>query len=193
MEDLSLHILDIVENSVDAGATKIDIIIKESHAEDLLTLSIRDNGKGMDAETLERVIDPFFTTKTTRRFGLGIPLLKQSAEECRGSFGIESSPGVGTFITATMQLSHIDRKPLGDTGTTVMVLIAGHPDIDFSLTYLKNSFRYEFDSKALKDMLSEVPINLPHVLSLIRDEINGAIQGGDENVAGKAVSEAGKT
>lgn len=192
MEDLSLHLLDIVENSVDAGATKIDIIIKESHVEDLLTLSIRDNGRGMDAEMLERVSDPFFTTKTTRRFGLGIPLLKQSVEECRGSFVIESSPGIGTSITATMQLSHIDRKPLGDIGTTVKVLIAGHPDIDFRLTYHRDGSCYEFDSRAVKEILCEVPIDLPDVLNLIKEDINQAIQEATKMGQEKLSPEAGE-
>jgi len=177
MEDLSLHLLDIAENCLDAGATKIDIIIKESSASDLLTFSISDNGRGMDAETLEKVSDPFFTTKKVRRFGLGIPLLKQAAEECNGAFSLESSPGIGTTITAAFQRSHIDRKPMGNIGATMVVLISGHPDIDFKLTYMRDDFSYQFDSSAVKEALGGVPINLPDVLILIRSDINKAIHG----------------
>ncbi|MGO9016245.1 MAG: ATP-binding protein [Dissulfurispiraceae bacterium] len=177
MEDLSLHMLDIAENSIDAGATNIDIIIKESSAEDLLTFSIRDNGRGMDAETLEKVTDPFFTTKKVRRFGLGIPLLKQAAEECNGAFALESSPGAGTLITVVFQRSHIDRKPMGNIGSTMVVLISGHPEIDFTLTYVRDDFSYQFDSSAVKKTLDGVPINLPDVLKLIQGDINEAVQG----------------
>ncbi|MBF0506116.1 MAG: ATP-binding protein [Nitrospirae bacterium] len=177
MEDLSLHMLDIAENSVDAGADKIDIAITDSSGEDLFVLSISDNGRGMDAETVEKIADPFFTTKSVRSFGLGIPLLKQAAEECNGSFSIASSPGKGTCTKATFQRSHIDRKPLGNLGVSMMVLISGHPEIDFSLTYVRDAFCYRFDSAALKDTLDGVPINLPEVLKLIRDDINEGIQG----------------
>jgi anti-sigma regulatory factor (Ser/Thr protein kinase) len=178
MEDLSLHLLDIAENSIDAGATKVDITIKESSAEDLLTLSILDNGRGMDAETLGKVSDPFFTTKKVRRFGLGIPLLKQAAEECNGSFSIESSPGKGTLTSVVFQRSHIDRKPMGNIGSTMVVLISGHPDTDFTLTYVRDEFSYQFDSSAVKETLDGVPINLPDVLILIRNDINEAVHGG---------------
>ncbi len=177
MEDLSLHILDIAENSIDAGATEIDIIIKESSAEDLLTFSLLDNGRGMDAETLEKVSDPFFTTKKVRRFGLGIPLLKQAAEECNGVFSLESSPGRGTLIAVVFQRSHIDRKPMGNIGATMVVLVSGHPDIDFTLTYVRDDFSYQFDSSAVKKALDGVPINLPDVLKLIKGDINEAVHG----------------
>ncbi|MGD0281239.1 MAG: ATP-binding protein [Dissulfurispiraceae bacterium] len=179
MEDLSLHMLDIAENSIDAGATKIDIIIKESSAEDRLTFSICDNGRGMDSETLEKASDPFFTTKKVRkrRFGLGIPLLKQAAEECNGAFSLESSPGKGTLIKVVFQRSHIDRKPLGNIGATMAVLISGHPEIDFTLTYVMDDFSYQFDSRATKEALDGVPINLPDVLKLIQGDINEAVHG----------------
>lgn len=177
MEDLSLHLLDIAENSIDAGATRVDIIIKESSAADILTFGISDNGRGMDAAMLEKVCDPFFTTKKVRKFGLGIPLLKQAAEECDGSFSIDSSPGKGTTTTALFRRSHIDRKPLGNIGSSMAVLIAGHPDMDFTLTYERDSFSYRFDSSALKENLDGVPINLPDVLKLVQEDINEAIHG----------------
>lgn len=176
MEDLSLHILDIAENSIDAGASRIEIqiIIKES--EDRLILKVKDNGKGMDKETIKMVEDPFFTTKKVRRFGLGIPLLAQSARECNGNLSIESEYGKGTTITAEFQYSHIDRKPLGDIGSTISVLIGGHPEKDFIFSYEKNGFSYRFDTEEIKKELNEVPINLPSVLKLIKEDINNALK-----------------
>jgi len=181
MEDLSLHMLDIAENSIDAGASRIDITLKESSAEDTIIFYIRDNGKGMDAETLAKASDPFFSTKKvrTRRFGLGIPLLKQAAEECNGAFSIESSPGKGTLISVRFQRSHIDRKPLGNMGASMAVLISGHPDIDFTFTYERDDFSYRFDTSVVKETLDGVPINLPDVLKLIQGDINEAVHGDD--------------
>lgn len=179
MEDFSLHILDIAENSIDAGASNIQIKISIREPDDRLILSIEDNGKGMDEETLKKVRDPFFTTKTAircgRKFGLGIPLLAQAARECSGTFTIASELGKGTVINAQFSLSHIDIKPLGDIGATMVVLISGHPEIDFSLIYEKNGFSYTFDTRQLKAELNGVPINLPDVLKLIKDDINEAI------------------
>lgn len=179
MEDLSLHILDIAENSIDAGATKVEIEIIVRAADDRLILRIRDNGKGMDEDMIRMAKDPFFTTKTVRlkKFGLGIPLLAQAAEECNGRFSIESEFGKGTVITVEFQHSHIDMKPMGDIGSTMTVLIGGHPEIDFSLLYEKNGFSYKLDTEDLKKSLSDVPINLPDVLKLIKDDINSALKG----------------
>ncbi len=178
MEDISLHILDIAENSIEAGATMIKIEINISKNDDRLILSISDNGRGMDEETINMVKDPFFSTKTvrTKRFGLGIPLLAQSAEQCNGKFSIKSELGRGTIITAEFQLSHIDMKPLGDIGSTMMILIGGHPDRDFSLSYSENGFSYKIETTEIKRELGEVPINQPDVLKLIKEDINIAIK-----------------
>lgn len=179
MEDLSLHMLDIAENSIDADATKVEIKIVINEADDRLTLTISDNGKGMDAETIKMVKDPFFSTKTVRKkkFGLGIPLLAQAAEECDGTFLIESHPDRGTVITAAFQNSHIDRKPLGDIGATMAVLIGGHPDIDFLLFCARDGFSYKLDTSELKKELQGAPVNLPDVLKLIKEDINSALKG----------------
>lgn len=178
MEDLSLHILDIAENSMDAGASLIEIGVVEDTAADLFTLRVKDNGRGMDEEMIEKAMDPFFTTKTvrTKKFGLGIPLLAQAAGECEGRFLIDSGPGKGTVITAEFRNSHIDRKPLGDLGATMMVLISGHPEMDFRLTYQKDGAFYAFDTAEFKKELEGVPINLPDVLRLIKDDINEAVR-----------------
>jgi anti-sigma regulatory factor (Ser/Thr protein kinase) len=175
MEDLSLHILDIAENSIDAGASRIEIELRIKKSEDKLILSIKDNGKGMDDERIKLLKDPFFTTKKVRRFGLGIPLLAQSAEECNGRFIVESKPGEGTVITAEFQYSHIDRKPIGDIGSTISVLISGHPEKDFIFLYKRNGFTYCFDTEEFKKELNDVPINLPAILKLIKEDINSAI------------------
>lgn len=179
MEDLSLHILDIAENAIDACAKKVTIKITVSEADNKIILRISDDGRGMDDEVIRMVNDPFFSTKTVRqkKFGLGIPLLAQAAEECNGRFSIDSEKGRGTVITAEFQKSHIDMKPLGDIGATMMVLIGGHPEINFSLIYEKNGFSYALNTEKMKKELSGVPINLPNVLKLIKDDINSALKG----------------
>lgn len=175
MEDLSLHILDVAENSIDAGADTIQIKIMDKEAEDKFILQIKDNGKGMSREMINNVLDPFFTTKTVRRFGLGIPLLAQAADECNGRFLIESEEGKGTLVTAEFQRSHIDRKPLGDMGATMMVLVGGHPEIDFEVLYEKEGFSYRMDTKELRAELDGLPLNLPRILQFIKDDMNEAL------------------
>jgi anti-sigma regulatory factor (Ser/Thr protein kinase) len=172
MEDLSLHILDIAENSIDAGATRVVIMLEEDTEKDLLSLEVRDNGRGMDERTLTMVSDPFFTTKTVRRVGLGLPFLKQASEECEGHFSIASEKGKGTTISVSFRRSHIDRKPLGDMGATLMVLIAGNPSIDFVFHYKKDAYHYHLDTKPIREELSGIPINSPELLRIIKEDIN---------------------
>lgn len=138
MEDLSLHILDILENSVAAEASEITILIAEDSAGDQLVLEIRDNGKGMDEGTRKKALDPFFTTRTTRRVGLGLPLLAQAARESGGSLDLDSAPGQGTSVRATFQLSHPDRKPLGDLGATLGAILAGRPELQLQFEHRKD-------------------------------------------------------
>jgi len=137
MQDISLHILDIVENSLSANADKIFIRIVQNLRRDLLTLEIRDNGKGMDSKTTEKALDPFFTSKTRKKVGLGLPLLAQAAREAEGKLTIESRPGSGTYIRATFCFSHPDRKPLGDVVGTVRLLRMTHPEIDLQYDFIK--------------------------------------------------------
>lgn len=150
MEDLSLHILDIVENSIRAGAKKIEIKIIEDKKRDLLDIEIVDDGEGMDRKTLRNVLDPFFTTKNTRRVGLGFPLLAQSAEESGGSIKIKSKPGKGTKVKATFGYSHVDRRPLGDICKSLGVLIAANPDINFIYEYREDGVSHHLDTKGIK-------------------------------------------
>jgi DNA mismatch repair ATPase MutL len=172
MEDISLHILDIVENSITAGASKIEIKIVEDIKANLLSVEIKDNGKGMDEEMLRRACDPFFTTKTTKKVGLGIPMLAQSAKESMGDIKITSKKGEGTTVYARFQYDHIDRKPLGNIAESIIVLIVSNPDIDFLFQHIKNGKTYILDTAKIKKELENVPINAPEVIKIIKDDIN---------------------
>jgi signal transduction histidine kinase len=147
MEDLSLHILDIAENSITASAKMIGIRIIEDHARDLLTIEIEDDGKGMDEHSLQKAIDPFFTTRTTRKVGLGLSLLAQATRESDGKIELSSEPGKGTTVKAVFRLSHLDRKPIGDINETIRTLVAGHPEIDFIYEHQKDNSTYRFDTR----------------------------------------------
>jgi len=169
MEDLSLHILDIVENSTMAGATLVVIDILEDQEKNALRITIDDNGWGMDPDMLERVRDPFVTTRTTRSVGLGLSLLEQAARETGGDLTITSSKGHGATVKATFQTDHIDRKPLGDIGSTLTALIAGNPDVDFVYGGYLNNERMELDTRELRAELGDdVPMNDPAVLKFLR-------------------------
>ncbi|MDP3298410.1 MAG: ATP-binding protein [Thermodesulfovibrionia bacterium] len=171
MEDLSLHILDIAENSINAGASKIRIKIIENVKKNLLLIEIADNGKGMDENTIKMAQDPFFTTKSNKRVGLGIPFLAQSAREAMGDVSIKSKKGKGTTITATFKYNHIDRKPLGDIEKTLTVLIAGNPEVDFVYEHKRNSHAYYLDTTEIKKKLKGIPTNHPDVIKIIKDGI----------------------
>jgi signal transduction histidine kinase len=137
MQDLSLHILDIVENSFNAGSSRIDVRIVEDRPGNLLTLEISDNGTGMDESTLRKVLDPFYTSKPGKRVGLGLPLLAQAAREAGGRFVLESRPEGGTRVFATFEIGHPDRKPLGDVEGIVQMLRTTHPEIELHFEYEK--------------------------------------------------------
>lgn len=171
MEDLSLHILDLAENSIEAGASKIEIIIRENTKTDWLTIEIIDNGKGMSPEVLKRALDPFFTTKTVRRVGLGLSLFKDAAQEAGGDLTIQSKVGQGTKLKATFQLSHIDRKPMGSLTQTLMTLIIGHPEIRFIYSYQKNGQVKRFDSAALAKDQDLTTIGTVELVALVRKHL----------------------
>jgi signal transduction histidine kinase len=139
MEDLSLHILDIVRNSIAASAGEVRILIEEDTVKDALSLEVSDNGKGMDAETRKRALDPFFTTKAARRIGLGLPLLAQAAREAGGSIEVDSAPGKWTTVKAVFRLSHPDRKPLGDIQGALGTILAANPELILVFEYRKNA------------------------------------------------------
>ena len=150
-EELSLHILDIAMNSLAANASKIEISVLENHQRDWLILRVRDNGRGMDAAALHRVLHHRATTKTLRKknIGLGIALLRQTSEMCGGHFHIRSAPGQGTSVTASMRLSHIDRPALGDLNSSILAICAANPKVDVRLHYRTDKNQYHFSSHEL--------------------------------------------
>ncbi|MFB0566331.1 MAG: ATP-binding protein [Candidatus Aminicenantaceae bacterium] len=166
-----MHILDIVENSVAANADMIEITILEDKKKDLLSLEIIDNGIGMDKETVKKVLDPFYTTKTTRRFGLGLPLLSEATKAANGNLSISSKKGKGTKIKAEFQHSHIDRKPIGDMSQTIITLIMGNPEIDFIYCHKRNRHKYYLDTGIIKAQLNGTPINSPDGIRIIRENL----------------------
>lgn len=168
MKELSLNVLDITKNSVKADAKNISISLIEDES-GILTLVIADDGCGMTKDVLERVTDPFCTSRTTRKVGLGIPLLKMASEQTGGRVDIESAPGVGTTVTATFDTGHIDFTPLGDMVSTVTILIMGSPDIDFVYRHKTPAFEVNLDTKELRQVLGDVPLSSPEVITWIGD------------------------
>jgi hypothetical protein len=175
LRELALHLLDIAENSVAAQAKNITLTVVEDLAHDRLRLAVQDDGKGMDAEMVARVVDPFVTSRTTRKVGLGIPLLKEAAEACNGFLTIESTPGKGTTLSVEFQHSHIDRMPLGDVAETTLSLIVAFPDIHWRLEYKVNQKTFEFDNQPVKDTLDGISLTEPEVLAYLRTSLKSGI------------------
>ena len=178
MRELSLNVMDIAQNSISAGASLITISVVEDLGEDTLSISVEDNGKGMSEETVQKVIDPFYTTRTTRSVGLGIPLFKMEAEMTGGSFQIQSQLGVGTTLTAVFKPSSVDMIPLGDINGTVQLLISCNPQLDFIFHRVlrpQNGEGREFTLKTeeLRQVLGEeVPLDTPDVVLWIKDYLS---------------------
>lgn len=176
MKELSLNILDITENSVKAGSTLTEIYIDESA--ETLTIVIKDNGCGMTKEVVNSVTNPFYTTRTTRKIGMGLPLIKLEAEQTGGSLSIESKTAGedekehGTTVTAVFNKQHIDFIPLGDVVSTVVTLIQGHEEVDFVFTHLLPSgYKVELDTRELRDVLENVPLNTYEVIKWIEENL----------------------
>lgn len=167
MKELSLHLLDIVKNSTAAGASLVRVELTE--AEDrTLTVVIADNGKGMSPEMLSAVSDPFTTSRTTRKVGLGIPLYRLAAEQTGGSVNLESALGVGTTVTAVFHLDHLDCAPLGDLPGTAALIIQGSPDIDFRFSHTTPGGSYTLDTREMRELLgAEVPLDAPEVFAWV--------------------------
>ncbi|MDI3480906.1 MAG: hypothetical protein PWQ97_561 [Tepidanaerobacteraceae bacterium] len=168
MKELSLHVLDIVENSINAGATLVEINIDEDTKKDVMIIEIIDNGRGMDETTLQKVKDPFFTTRTTRKVGLGLPLFEQAAKSCGGELEIYSKVGEGTRIKASFVRSHIDRPPLGNMSDTMVLLVAANPGKDFIYRHRIDGGEFVLDTREIKKTLQDVPISNPMVLDWIK-------------------------
>jgi hypothetical protein len=176
MQDLSLHILDVAENGINAGADLIRITVEEDIQGDKLMITVEDNGRGMEPEFLRKALDPFVTTRVTRKVGLGLSLLRQSARMAEGDIQVDSTPGVGTKVTASMRHGHIDRKPMGNMAETIVTLIQGNPDIDFVYEHRRNGNKYQFDTRELRAELEEIPINQPEVVALIHDNLREGLK-----------------
>jgi hypothetical protein len=171
MRELSLHILDALENSLEAGATLIELTIEENLAADRLAITIRDNGRGMGEDQLARIFDPFFTTRSTRHVGLGIPLFKAATERCNGDLTIDSRLSEGTTLRATFQHSHIDRAPLGNiTGTLLAVILSGSCDLRY--VHRLDGRTFEFSTEDVRNELSDIPLTHPAVRKWLKDFID---------------------
>ncbi len=177
MLELSLHILDIVENSTRAGARNVRIEIHEDIAEDRLIIDINDDGEGMDEDTLRKALDPFFTTKKVRRVGLGLPMLAEAAERTGGRLTLESREGRGTRVRVEFGYSHIDRQPLGDMPGTILALIAGNPEVNFTYCHRRNGLFYRLDTSEIKEEIGDIPVNHTEVLKFIRETMEEGLKG----------------
>ncbi len=174
MRELSLHILDIMENSLAAGATRIDLTIEEDLTADRLTITVQDNGRGMSQEQLARVLDPFYTTRTTRHVGLGLPLFQAAARQCNGDLTIESELGKGTTVQAMFQHSHIDRMPLGNMPATLMgAILKGTADIHYlhRVKQADDTREFEFDTAVIRAELDGAPLSHPAVQRWLQEFI----------------------
>jgi hypothetical protein len=190
MREIALHLLDIAENSVAVESKNISVHVHEDLFRDRLSACVIDDGRGMDAITAQRVQDPFYTTRTTRSVGLGIPLLKLAAEQAEGSFSIQSEPAKGAWVEAEFCHSHIDRMPLGDLSATFLTLLIAHPHIDWTFLYRvtdknKQSRDFLFESAELRSELGEISLTEPEVLTFLR----GIFEEGIEDVALQTVPE----
>lgn len=177
MRELSLHILDIVQNSISAQATEVQIRVDISTVRDELLIEIEDNGRGMSREMAERALDPFVTTRTTRRVGLGLPLFKAAAERCGGELTLSSEEGHGTRVRVRFQFSHIDRAPMGDIIATLTTLIQGSPEVDFIYDHQYDGERYFLSTAQLRQELEGVPLNHPLVLEYVANDLRDGLGG----------------
>lgn len=177
MKEISLHILDIVQNSITAGASLIEVCLDIDSSEDKITISIRDNGRGMDEQMLHAVESPFTTTRTTRKVGLGIPLFAAGAEASGGSFDIDSIKGVGTTIKAVYRLDNIDRPPIGDFAGTMHTLIVCNPSLDFVVEVVVDSESQKLDTREIREVLgSEIALDTPDVSSWLKENLDEMFQ-----------------
>ena len=177
MRELSLHILDVLENSVEAGSTRLELLIREDLKKDVLGIVIRDNGRGMSKEFVQQVLNPFVTTRTTRHVGLGLPLFAAAAHRCNGDLRIESELGVGTTVTATFQHSHIDRAPLGDIPGTLLAIILSDRPVDILYKHWVDRRTFELDTAAVRRELGTVPLSHPPVREWLETTLREGMEG----------------
>jgi anti-sigma regulatory factor (Ser/Thr protein kinase) len=167
LRELSLHIMDIIENGINAGADLITLSVVEDGKENRLRITITDNGRGIPPELLDRVMDPFFTTRTTRRIGLGLSLFREASRRCEGEFDIRSKEGEGSEVRASFRLDHIDLAPVGGMDGALTSLIMGSPGVDFVYTHDVDGREFRLDTREIREQLGDVPIQHPRVLKSI--------------------------
>ena len=169
MRELADNIMDIAQNSISAGAALTEVHVKISHEADLITFTFKDDGCGMSEEMVQAVIEPFTTTRKTRKVGLGLPLLKQTAEMTGGSISIASEVGVGTTVTASFGLGHIDRPPMGDVAGAWFSLVLMNPDTDFLFTFDYDGKDFSFDTRIIRETVAPIPLNQMEVSAWIKE------------------------
>lgn len=172
MRELSLNILDIAQNSISAGSSLTEIVVNENTKDKTLLIGIYDNGCGMTEEQVKSVIDPFFTTRTTRKVGMGIPLFKMSCEQTGGKFTIESEKGVGTKINALYKTDSIDFTPLGDIASTIVTIVSMNADKDFLYRRILDDREVIFSTVEIKKILDGVPLSESSVMNWIEEYLN---------------------
>jgi len=172
MRELALHILDLVQNSIEAGANRILLEVIENDVADTLTIRVTDNGRGMDKETERRVLDPFVTTRKTRRVGLGLPLIDMSTQRCDGYLKIDSKPGQGTVVEAVYRHSHLDRPPLGNIVETVKMLVIANPQLDFTYSHGVNDAHFSLATSDVTAALGDVPLTHPEVIVWLQEYLS---------------------
>lgn len=171
MLELSMHILDIVENSVNAGATEVTVSIEENQGLDKLNIEITDNGKGMDDGMVEKVLDPFVTTKEGKKVGLGLSMLSEAARKAGGEMTIDSRPGRGTSVQATFVFTHLDCQPLGDMTETMITLIIGNPNVEFHYSHKTDTLELDWSTARIREVFGDVFRSHPDVVNFIRKEL----------------------
>jgi len=172
LKDIALHILDILQNSIGAEADEINVEVVEDPKKNVFMFRITDNGHGMSAETLEKVTDAYYTSRTTRKVGLGLALLKQNTEAAGGRLNIDSEPGNGTILTATFAHDHVDRPPDGDLGGIMAITLCAHPEINFTFTYNTPLKSYALSTAEIKKELDDVPMTTPGVSKFVKEMMN---------------------
>jgi hypothetical protein len=175
MRELSLHILDIMENCADGGAKKVYLCIEEDKSEGKLKIVIEDDGRGMGQEELNRALDPFYTTRSTRRVGLGLPLFYETTKRCDGDFRLDSHPGKGTRVEASFTLDHIDLPPMGDLAGTITAFMAGHPEVDLTYVHRTNGDEFVLDTEEVKGILGVDELTDPAIIEFLRGKIREAV------------------
>ncbi len=171
MKELAMHVYDLMENSTAADSTLVSLTIRDSLKDNIFHFTIQDNGRGMTPEFLARVTDPYTTSRTTRKVGLGLPLIKMNTENCGGGMNITSQVGVGTRLEFWFQHNHWDRPPMGDLPGTLVLLLSAHQDIHFVITYTTDVDTFQLDTDELREALGDMSLNDIHIINYLREMI----------------------